>query len=280
MVIYGEYLFLENFITGFIIFFFTGKIAGEKTKLWRLLICAVCSGAYSFVLFTGLAGVLSLVCKLSFAVVMTMVAFGAKSLKRVMMNAVLFMVVTFLYGGITIALLIAFSWEGVTAAEGLYMPSATYLTVTCAGTAAALIVYLTVNLIRTKRQEQRSSVETVVSMNGKEWMLKGYIDSGNFLKEPITGRPVAVAPRSVMESMLSQIEDGRVRYTVVPYNAVGVKIGIMDGYRVDYMKISGKTVGKPVLAVCGDDEFPADKNERQILLPGSMLERGIYADLD
>ena len=279
MVIYGEYLFLENFITGIIITYFTGRIAGEELKRWRIVLCGICCGIYSFVIFTSIAGVLSLAGKIIFAGLITWLAFGKGLLKRMVFNAILFLIVTFLYGGITIALLTAFSWEGITAAEGLYMPHITYLTVTSAAIAGMLIVLLTVSLIKAKRQEERSAVETIVCMGDKQWNLEGFIDSGNFLKEPLTGRPVAVVSKALMEQMLAGIEDARVRYTVIPYNAVGVKTGTLDGYKADYVKIPGKMIKKPVLAV-SEDLWPTGGNERQILLPGSMLERGIYAKFD
>ena len=204
--------------------------------------CGICCGVYSFIIFTSIAGILSLAGKIIFAGLITWLAFGKRSLKRMVMNAILFLIVTFLYGGIT-------------------------------------IVLLTISLIRTKRQEERSAVETIVCMGDKQWNLEGFIDSGNFLKEPLTGRPVAVVSKALMEQMLAGIEDAQVRYTVIPYNAVGVKTGIMDGYKADYVRIPGKMIKKPVLAV-SEDIWSTGGNERQILLPGSMLERGIYAKFD
>lgn len=279
MVIYGEYLFLENFITGVIITYFTGRIAGESLRRWRIVLCGICCGLYSFTLFTSIAGVLSLAGKIIFAGLITWLAFGKRSLKRMVANAILFLIVTFLYGGITIALLTAFSWEGITAAEGVYLPHVTYLTVTSAAISALLIVWLTISLIKGKREEERSRVETIVCMGDKQWNLEGFIDSGNFLKEPLTGRPVAVVSKNLMEQMLEGLEDVQIRYTVIPYNAIGVKSGIMDGYKADYVKIPGKMIRKPVLAV-SKDIWLTGGNERQILLPGSMLERGIYAKFD
>lgn len=280
MVIYGEYLFLENFITGIIITYFTGKIAGEELKKWRIVLCGICCGAYSFVIFTSIAGIVSLIGKIMFVGLITWLAFGKGSLKRMVVIAILFLIVTFLYGGITIAFLTAFSWEGITDAAGLYLPQATYLTVTSAAISAMLVVLLTISLIRTRRQEERNAVEAIVCMGDKQWNLKGFIDSGNFLREPLTGRPVAVVSKALMEQMLSGIEDAQVRYTVIPYQSIGVKRGVMEGYKADYVRVPGKTIRKPVLAVCEDDDGLAGGNDRQILLPGSMLERGIYAKFD
>ena len=248
-------------------------------KRWRIVLCGICCGIYAFSIFTSIAGVLSLAGKIMFAGLITWLAFGIRSIKRMVASAILFLIVTFLYGGITIGLLTAFSWEGITAAEGVYMPHVTYLTVTSAAIAAMLLVLLTINLIKARRQEERSAVETIVCMGDKQWNLEGFIDSGNFLKEPLTGRPVAVVSKALMEQMLAGMGDAQVRYTVIPYNAIGVKTGIMEGYKADYVKIPGKMIKKPVLAV-SEDLWPTGGNERQILLPGSMLERGIYAKFD
>ena len=37
MVIYGEYLFLENFITGMLLLILTAKLLGEKIRRWRFV---------------------------------------------------------------------------------------------------------------------------------------------------------------------------------------------------------------------------------------------------
>lgn len=281
MVIYGEYLFLENFITGLVILYFTGRIAGEELRPVRLAICGLCCGAYSFVLFIAAAGVLSALGKLVFAVSMVLIAFGKKSWKQVLSRAALFLLVTFLYGGIAIALLSAFRWEGISGTEGMYMPAATYLTVMFAATAAALILRLAVSLICERRHAERTSIETIVSMGRRQWKLQGFIDSGNMLREPLTRRPVAVVSRTLMEEILDEIEDTEVRYTVVPFKSIGAASGVMDGYRADYVRIPGRTIKKPVLAVCEDDAFlKTEEGEGQILLPASMLERGIYANID
>lgn len=281
MVIYGEYLFLENFITGLAILYFTGRVSGEKLRTARILAGGVCCGAYSFTLFIGLPGILSVLGNLSFSAVAVIVSFGRKTWKRLLVYAALFLIVTFLYGGTAIALLGAFGWEGAAWTGGVYLPAATYLTVMFSATAAALIMQAAVSLIRERRRAERTSVEAVVAMGKKQWRLQGFIDSGNMLREPLSRRPVAVVSRTMMERILSELEDTEVRYTVVPYRSVGVSSGVMDGYRADFVRVDGRTIKKPVLAVCEDDSFlTAEEGGKQILLPASMLERGIYANID
>ncbi len=284
MVIYGEYLFLENFITGIFITFFTiriGRGAGGKLPYLRIGVCGVLCGLYAFTIFLKEPAVMALAQKVCFALIVSRIAFGKSSVKRLLMNGLLFFAVTVLYGGITIAFLNGFSWRGAVAAEGHYLPFATYLTVTAAATAAALAVWLIADVIRVRRREMRTEVEVTVYMGEERLTLQGFIDSGNFLKEPLTGRPVAVVKESAAEKLLSPVHDWSMRYTAIPYRAVGTEKGIMDGYRTDAMVVGGRTIKNPVLAICRECDFLTGENDRgEILLPESMLERGIYAEIE
>ena len=56
MVIYGEYLFLENFITGMLLLILTAKLLGEKIRRWRLAAAASLCGAGGFLVFVPTIG--------------------------------------------------------------------------------------------------------------------------------------------------------------------------------------------------------------------------------
>lgn len=279
MVIYGEYLFLENFISGLIIIYFTEKIAGCPAGRLRLLLCGLLCGAFSFTMFASLPGTVSAGLKLLFAMAAAAVAFGWKGLRQTAVLAAVFLIVTVFYGGTAVALLSFFGWQGVADGAGVYLPGATYLTVSAAAIGALLFLRLTVSLIRTKRQSGRRLVETSVSMGGRTWQLTGFIDSGNLLREPLSGRPVALVGKALMEEMLDGLSDTDVRYAAVPYRAVGTERGLLDGWRADYIAFEGRQVKRPVLAVWGDGRFLPEQPEGQILLPAEMLERGIYAEV-
>ncbi len=281
MIVYGEYLFLENFITGLVLLFFTGKISGESVRFFRWITAAALCGIYAFSMFAAVPAVISLAGRFVFSVAVSWIAFGKARWKRLFFNSGLFLVVTFLYGGITIAVLGMFTLQGAFGAEGVYLPAATYFTVTAAGTAAALVMWLAADMIKARRRQQRTKTEVTLRIEEKSFCFTGFVDSGNFLKEPFTGKPVAVIRQSAMERILKSCSDKTVRYTAVPYSSVGTVRGIMDGYRIDSLTAEGKTIRKPVLAVCRDEEFLKGKDdEGQMLLPESMLERGIYADFE
>lgn len=280
MVIYGEYLFLENFLTGLVITYFTGRIAGLSVGRLRLLLCGLLCGAFAFFLFAPVPGAAAGAVKPLFALGAAAAAFGWRGLRQTALLAGLFLIVTVFYGGTAVALLSFFGWQGIAGGAGVYLPGATYLTVSAAAVCGLLILRLTVDLIRTKRQAGRTLVETSVLMGGQRWQLTGFIDSGNLLREPLTGRPVALVGKALMEEMLACLPDADARYAAVPYRAVGTERGMLDGWRADYIEWENGRVKGPVLAVWGDGRFLPEEKGGQILLPAEMLERGIYAEAE
>ncbi len=285
MVVYGEYLFLENFIAGGMILYFTAKAAGQSVGVVRMTLCSILCGLYAFTMFLAVPPAAGFCGKILFVLLLSRLAFGKKSLRTLALYGALFFAVTMFYGGVTIAMLSIFQWQGAFDAGGVYLPAVTYLTVTFAAAAGALFVLLILQIIKEKRQAARTEVSVRVQMGEVNMALSGFIDSGNFLREPVTGKPVAVVRRDVFEQMLRVLEVPPSRYTAVPYHTVGTEKGILDGYRLDrlvaeFPRGPAQIVKKPVLAVSAGSEFLAGGNEKgQILLPESMLERGIYADL-
>lgn len=282
MVVYGEYLFLENFITGVIILYFTGRFLGKAIGAVRLILCGVLCGLCAFSLFLPQGSVVSFVVKAGFPCLICPAAFGFASAKKFAVSLGAFLTVTFLFGGMTIAFLGVFRLNGICDPGGVYLPAATYLTVTAASAAAVLALVLVGDLIKTRRGRERTRVDVTVSLGERKIPLRGFIDSGNFLKEPISGKPVAVVSKIVIEKILQGTEGNlQTRYTVIPYQSVGVSRGVLTGYRMDALAAEGKVIRGPVLAVAeGIRFFHGEKEEDQILLPESMLERGIYAELD
>ncbi len=278
MVIYGEYLFIENLITGALILSFTARILGMRLSISRILFCSACCGGYAFILFTDMTGLFSIAGKCVFSIAMAVLAFGKVSPKRIMQNAAVFLGVTILYGGIAMAILTSFGWTGVTAAAGIYLPPLTYVTITAVASCSAWFVWLLIDVFSAKRLESRTRVEAVIAVGQQTWVLQGLIDSGNTLKEPLSGKPVCIVRKSLMENLLQYIEAPERRYTVIPYHSVGIEQGVLEGYRVDQLTVGRKILKSPVLAICAEQYFFQDAQDLEILLPGMMLERGLHGD--
>lgn len=278
MVIYGEYLFLENFITGAIILYITQKIAGLPLKKKRLAFGAILCGAYAFIIFVRMYWAIALISKLGFASLVVFVTFGKEKINKFFKTVITFFVVSFLLGGITMAMLYAFDLQGISGNTSLYMNGITYINVTLGILISVAIIFCFVAMIKTRRQEDRVFVLTKVFMGGKDWTFNSLIDSGNFLRDPITGKPVVVISEKAIEQIIGGVSDIEKRYCVVPYKAIGIKNGIMEGYRSDCIVAGNQTIEKAVLAVYKGDFDIRNGEKYQILLHQDVLERGIVGD--
>lgn len=62
---------------------------------------------------------------------------------------------------------------------------------------------------------------------GRRMAATALIDSGNSLREPVSGKPVCVVDKRLYDGLWG---DGEALYRVIPYHSVGKKHGIMKGY--------------------------------------------------
>lgn len=68
--------------------------------------------------------------------------------------------------------------------------------------------------------------------------VKGIIDTGNGLRDPISNKPVNVLDKHVAREFLGDIELCRVKY--IPYHSVGKEIGVMPAVTIDRMFVRGE----------------------------------------
>ena len=126
--------------------------------------------------------------------------------------------------------------------------------------ALALVGYYTSlsvwNLLRymAGRAERQRNVRLI--QDGKECVVKAVIDTGNCLRDSLTGKPVSIISRKVAFRIFSEGVES-VRY--IPYHSVGRSQGAMPMTVLDRMCIlaAGKGVDiwieKPLVAICEED---------------------------
>ncbi len=104
--------------------------------------------------------------------------------------------------------------------------------------------------------------EITLEDQGDRWELTGFVDTGNHLTEPLTGRPVSILDWQEAEKMgrfrrIQQEENG---YLYIPFHSVGTEKGWMMGMVVDAMIIRYQQeeirIGHPVLAVSREQLSP------------------------
>ena len=114
--------------------------------------------------------------------------------------------------------------------------------------------------------KEKKYVDVKITVKGNEIDVKGLIDTGNSLVEPITKKPVSV----IEYEAVKQIEDKMMKEGVyiIPYKSVGKENGMLIGIRIDRMTINCDKeeyiIEKPIIAI--SQESVSAKEEYKIII--------------
>ena len=277
MIVYGDILFLENVLMGGALIYITGQIFGisfadAKRRLRFAAGCLMC-GAFSMVIFVPAKALVTIFMEVCFALAVSCAVYGKT---RLMQKAAAFSLVTLFMGGMTMALLLVTGNQGIYTASGIYTgdmkaPLLAIFTALCMMTAKQAIKVIS----KTKIVHQ-NSYDLKIVLDGKSLEAKGFLDTGNRLRDPFSGRPAAVAEAGLWKKIEEEGMLRENRMCVIPYQTVG-ESGILAGVRSDYIEVEGRFVKGCVIAR-GTDSFDLDGHETgdsRLLLSREMIE-GIF----
>ena len=260
MVIYAEYLFIENFITGCLLLALTGQLAGRPASSLRLLAAGALCGAASFTIFLPASG-------LTAAATGAAAVAAAFGLRDFVKTALLFISLTFLSGGAAMAFML---WRQIPAVSGngaLYLEPFTYVQLFLWASAAFGLTHFFVKLVRERRLACITKGKVCLTIYGQSYWFEAFADSGNSLREPLTGRPVMVMDIKGASRLPEITPD---RYVAVPYMAVGTEKGILSGFRTDSIEFRGSRIKGAVIAF-----YEGDFGEYEVLLNREVLNDDI-----
>lgn len=249
MIVYGELLFAENAVIGGVLIYITSMIHGiplsSLNARLRFLAGSLMCGAFSMAIFIGLKSLPMIFFECVFSICLSLVVFGRDDSKwRIpWQKAVTFILTTYFMAGIIMGILLAINQPGIHTAAGIYTGDMK------AGVLALLVMFSTITVrqvikVVSKRKlhtDYRYTVRMV--MNDREMMAEAFLDTGNRLKDPMTGRSVAVASDVLWSRMQRCGFASEERFAVVPYRTVGGR-GLLDAVRMDYIVIAAEAQRK------------------------------------
>ena len=267
MIIYGEYLFLENFIVALALLVLTGKLTGKKSSKGRLFLGATIGAFGSFIIFLPMTVYLSVLLRIITGLFSVLASFGRTLVIRI---TAIYFILTFASGGMVMALSLWIQKPTITHQGIIYMEALTYLKLISFGILAFGLIYWFVKLIRTKGVARGIFGEAKIYIEEKVYSFKGFVDSGNYLKNPLDSKPVILIDRNGSNKLPFEPSQLPHRFALVPYKTVGVDCGFLECIRTDRVEFGEHLVEGACLAFY-DGEFEG----YQVLLNRSFLEGGL-----
>lgn len=266
MVIYVDVLFLINMVVDMAVLLATGRFAGIRPRRFRLFLAGVFGGGYALLaVFWNMPAFF----KMAAGIVSVWLAFGFENSRVFMKRFLLFLLVSAIFAGFVLGLYFLFHVSSsVNGVYYLQVPVRVIL-------AAMLIAYGSIRLVFYKHGKHigQESEILIIGLWGREIQITALVDSGNDLTEPISHKPVILIgkeqaakllPPSAMEiPMLLQAHNAadvmagireerlKVRFRLVPYQALGRENGMLAAFQPDYVK---RQKGGKVAAYIGISE--------------------------
>ncbi len=277
MIIYAEYLFLENGIAGFMILLLTRRICGFSSSRWRIVVGSVLCGLYAFILFwEGMSWWFAALLKVAFSVCVTALVFPCLPWKSKARVILVFYLVSFAMGGIVVGSMYFFGSAGVAAGGAFYTGQITYIKVFSGMALAFMGLYVFSAFLKERLRRGGTEAELQVTLGGHTETLKGFVDTGNFLRDPISGRPVCVAAKDAVEKLAP--EDSQ--FCLIPYRSVDKEEGLLSGVRPDSAVLLApgrEPQAVSVILAISKRELPAGRDGKKydVLLHEALTEGGI-----
>lgn len=112
----------------------------------------------------------------------------------------------------------------------------------------------------------RYHCQVILFLDEKQYCVKGLVDTGNGLRDPLSGQPVSIIDRNVAKELFEEQRPDGVRY--IPYQTIGKKDGVLPAILIDKMCVHRETecwIETPLIGI-SEEEFQT-KDYQMILNP-------------
>lgn len=284
VTVYADVLVGINILITYLILVCTRLFCRAPTNKWGMAISSLFGGMSSLMIFyDSINNGWWVLLKLVIAAIIVGVAFLPQSARLFMKAFLSFFGISFLFGGVMYAVEITFDPQNIIYINGTvyFDMSLTYLV------GSVLVIYgifLLCNYFLGRYLAQKEIYDVKITFRNISTEAKGFLDTGNNLKDGITGRPVIVAELSCIAPLLSTAEVNyfknqayeevpeslKTKVRLIPCGTVTGE-GMLKGFIPE--KVQLKAGGKQAVnesAVVAVSVNPLSSGEYQVLLDNSI----------
>ena len=299
MTVYLDIVFLENVLMNYIIIYATGVVIKDECRKWRIIFASLVGAVYTVVMYLNIIPIYSsFVMKMMLSIVIVYIAFNTRSLKKLIKNLVIFYLVSFVFGGCVFALMYFLQPQMAQIRNGVFVGAYPIKVALVGGLVAFGVLQISFRIVKTKFTKKDMIFEVKVSINKKDVEVRALLDTGNLLKDPITGYPVIVIEHTSLISIipdkildnLDKILGGDLdeltndnefnevisRFRMIPFSSLGKQNGLLLGIKADRINIiSDEKIDINNNAIIGIYDKSFTKNGAYTAIFGlDMLEGG------
>lgn len=292
MTIYIDLIFLENIFMNSIIIYATAIILKKEIKILRILLGSLIGAIYACIYYISHMEIYSSVILkiiLSFAIIY--ISFNSKTIKSFARELLIFYLTSFTFGGVTFALLYFISPGEVLFQNGALVGIYPLKMILIGGIIGFIIIVISFKSIKNKIAKRDMMCIINITFEEKIVSLKAIIDTGNFLKEPISKKPVIIVEKNALKDLipadildnLQDIINGKMeiskkylaKISLIPFSALGTENGLLLGIKPDNFMINyqEKTINNKNVVIGIYDKKLSKTNKYNALVGLEIIDK-------
>lgn len=258
-IVYADVVFCTNFLLDGIILWATARFGHLRTSPVRLALGAGAGSLYAVMMIypqTGVLNAMSL--KIIFSFFIVALTFPRLTLKKYLQATGYFYLISFAMAGAVLGGNSVFGGENTLFSRA---------DVTTAGLVTASLTALALGAwgikhLKKNWQKSQFRVPVQIVVNKQSIMVEALIDTGNDLRDPLSGKPVMIIEYQEMKSILplslqkqferygnndvtrilQNLDDKEwiTRIRLIPFNSIGKHHGMLVGFKPDRLVVFGK----------------------------------------
>lgn len=261
MIVYADVVFIENLIINSVILYVTLLIRKVKISIVRILISSTLGSLYAVI---SIKINNNFIMKIILSVLMIAIIYPTKNKKRFLETIILFYLISITAGGSAIA--ISYLIQDYKISELNNLPIISFpILISGLGTVVGIILIMaTINNLKNRISKKDIFFDVEIYIEDKKEKLKALLDTGNMLKDPLSNKPVMIATKRSLKSIIpEEILDninlilggdkiGKLitkRIKLIPFNSLGNEHGILIGIKSDKIVINNNEIKDVIIGI-------------------------------
>ena len=259
MTIYIDIIIVENLIMNYIILYATGLISKSKISHLRIFLASIIGALYAVAEYIFKLNIYSnILVKIILSVIIVFIAFNPQDVKKMCKQLILFYLTTFTFGGVATYLIYVLKPQNIIIKNGMYVGTYVLKVIFIGAILGTVILIISFKFAKNKITKKDMICKVKIKLNEKEITLDTMVDTGNMLKEPLTGNPVVVVEKTSLYGVIPKEilnntelilggdfekvpENIRNEYIsklkIIPFSSLGKQNGMLIGIKPEKLEV-------------------------------------------
>ena len=172
--------------------------------------------------------------KIILSIIMVYIAYQPKKLKQLIRQVIIFYLTSFLFGGVAFALIYVIKPQEILMKNGLFLGTYPLKTIFIGAIIATIILITGFKIVKNKISKKDMYCNIKIIIEKKQVETTAIVDTGNMLKDPITGQNTEQIIGGDFKNVPEIIRNKYIaKLKLIPYSSLGRQNGMLIGIKSD-----------------------------------------------